>query len=200
MKKNLIFIGVILVGLHAGIGLFSMSRAAMPSQNTKLQWDIINLAIDAGPPLTLTITPGGQATMLAVDNSKLTLTGSGTFRTAGNSQNVTGGGTWATRDSSNNVTGSGTYQVTGFVAFDVAPGTLVVPGVVVNDSIGNPADARSGLVYLRIAYSDGSQGVLTVSCELLNTPPQVFEGVAASKGPVAYLQHGGDTVFHVVGP
>lgn len=200
MKKNLVFIGAVLVGLHASIRLFSISRAAMPSPDTKLQWDIINLTIDPGPPLTLTITPGGQATMLAVDNSKITLNGSGTFRTAGNSQNVTGGGTWVTRDSSNNVTGSGTYQVTGFVAFDVAAGTLVVPGVVVNDSISNPADARSGLVYLHIAYSDGSQGILTVSCELLSTPPQVFEGVATSKGPVAYLQHGGDTVFHVVGP
>ena len=39
-----------------------------------------------------------------------------------------------------------------------------------------------GLAVLRVAYSDGSQGTLTVSCQLNGTPTWVFEGITATKG------------------
>jgi hypothetical protein len=61
-------------------------------------------------------------------------------------------------------------------------------------------------VHLQIAYSDGSTGVLTVSCHLVGTPDTVFEGITTSKGFVTYFSRvppvpGVDanrTLFHVV--
>src|SRR5216683_636132 len=89
---------------------------------------------------------------------------------------------------------SGTYQVTALVRFDVAPGTGASPTV------------RAGLAVLRIAYSDGSRGILVVSCHLTGTPSVVFEGITASRGftdfwnrlpPVPGVD-GNRTVFHVI--
>ena len=165
------------------------------AHNWRLRWDIITLTIGS----TVTIDPGGHASARANDGSRITLTGSGTFRASGQSQNVTGGGLWETRDSDGNVTGAGTYDVRKIVKFDVAPGTLPGPPLV-TDNIGDTADARSGLLILSALYSDGSEGVLTVVCELpVGTPASLFEGVTASKGFVYFKEPmGGDTVFHAV--
>jgi hypothetical protein len=54
------------------------------------------------------------------------------------------------------------------------------------DLIGDPAERSAGLVVLRVAYSDGEQGTLVVSCHLVGTPDSVFEGITASKGFVDY--------------
>jgi hypothetical protein len=52
--------------------------------------------------------------------------------------------------------------VTGFVSFEVALGTLPSPPF--TDGVtGVAVDARAGLAVLRIAYSDGDQGVLVLS-------------------------------------
>jgi hypothetical protein len=143
-------------------------------QNALMRWDIISVDF-----VTLTASAGGTASAFANDNSKITLTGTGTFRSnPGNSQAVTGGGTW-TIDAP---TGSGTYEVTGFVSYVVAPGTFPLA----HDNIGNPADVRAGLVVLKISYNDGSDGVLILSCHFTGTPDAVFEGVTASKGVVDY--------------
>ena len=72
--------------------------------------------------------------------------------------------------------------MTGLVSFTVAPGTFPLT----HDNIGNPADVRAGLLVVRVAYSDGSEGTLVVSCHLTGTPDAVFEGVTASKGFVDY--------------
>ena len=77
--------------------------------------------------------------------------------------------------------------MTGFVSFELAPGTLPSPPF--TDGItGVAADARAGLAVLRIAYSDGDTGVLIVSCDLPGTPPNlpIVEGITASKGFVDY--------------
>jgi hypothetical protein len=147
--------------------------------NTKMRWDIINVDFATG-----TVSAGGIASARANDNSKITLTGSGTFRSnPGKPQAVTGGGTWTTFASDGTtVTGSGNYKVTGFVTFTVAPGTPPLP----NDAIGTRANQRAGLLVVRIGYSDGSKGTLTVSCHLVGTPDSVFEGVTATKGFVDY--------------
>jgi len=158
-------------------------------QNALMRWDIISVDF-----VTLTASAGGTASAFANDNSKITLTGTGTFRSnSGKSQAVTGGGTWETS------TGSGTYEVTGFVSFVVAPGTFPLA----HDNIGNPADARAGLAVLKISYDDGSDGVLIVSCTIAGTPAAVFEGITATKAYVDYLRPdvpGNDnrTVFHVL--
>ncbi len=131
-------------------------------------------------------------------------TGSGTYRSnPGNAQDVTGGGTWRTFDASGAATGSGSYTVTSFVSFTVAPGTFPLT----HDNIGNAADSRAGLLVVRIAYSDGSEGTLAVSCHIVGTPDAVFEGVTASKGFVDYWNreappappgNANRTAFHVI--
>jgi len=163
------------------------------ASNHHMRWDIISVDFATG-----TLSAGGIASARANDGSEITLTGSGTFRSnPGNPQDVTGGGTWQTS------TGSGTYQVTEFVRFEVAPGTPPLP----HDNIGNRADNRAGLLVVRIAYSDGSEGTLVVSCHLVGTSDAVFEGVTASKAFVDYWNreappappgNANRTTFHVV--
>ena len=163
---------------------------------TRIRWDIITLT--AGP----TVHPGGQAS--ADDNigDTITLTGSGTFGHR-KSRHVTGGGTWMITTARGG--SSGTYRVTGLVSFEVAPGTF--PASV--DAIGNAADFRSGLAVLRIEYSDGSHGILVVSCHGAGTPDSVFEGITASKDFVDFWSrvapsgtptgaNANRTAFHVV--
>ena len=108
----------------------------------------------------------------AQDGSTITFKGSGTFE-PGDPDQVTGGGSWSLSTGEN-----GTYRVTSLAKFDPAPGA--VPGA--------PA-IRAGLAFLRIAYSDGSQGMLVISCHLPGTPDSVAEGIIASKGFVLYWNH-----------
>ena len=171
-----LWLAVLLVLMLLGSALF-VTRAR--ADGTKYRWDIISIDFAAG-----TESAGGIASAIANDSSKITLTGEGTFNAAshfGNSD-VTGGGTWQTFDPSGNPTASGTYQVTRFVSFTVAPGTFPA----LKDLIGDPANARAGLLFVTIQYSDGSTGVLTVSCHLVGTPNSVFEGIRVSKGFVDY--------------
>ena len=56
-----------------------------------------------------------------------------------------------------------------------------------SDLIGNPAKASAGLAVLRIKYSDGSLGVLVVSCALPGAAPSVFEGITVSKSFVDFF-------------
>lgn len=161
---------------------------AKADSNTLMRWDIISLDFS-----TFTLSPGGHASAFATGSGgttpagKITVTGGGTFRSnPGNAQAVTGGGTWQTFDAANVATGSGTYRVTGFVSFDLAPGSLP-PNFI--DHTGNKADVHSGLAVLKVAYSDGSDGVLIVSCDLpVGSPPTLFEGITASKGYIDYWE------------
>ena len=83
-----------------------------------------------------------------------------------------------------------------------APGTPPLP----NDNIGVRAQESAGLAVLRIRYSDGSRGLLTISCDLVGTPDAVFEGITATKGFVDYWNReapapgvdGNRTNFHVM--
>ena len=169
------------------------------ASNHHMRWDIISVDFGTG-----TVSAGGVASARANDGSKITLMGSGTYRSnPGNPQDVTGGGTWQTLDASGGATGSGTYTVTGFVSFTVAPGTFPLS----HDNIGDPADVRAGLLVVQIAYSDGSEGTLAVSCHIVATPDGVFEGVTASKGFVDYWNreappappgNANRTAFHVI--
>src|SRR5713226_7890267 len=136
-------------------GISASAEASTDEQ--KVRWDIVSIDFSVTPH---PVTSGGVASALANDSSKITLTGSGTFRSnSGNPQDVTGGGTWHTFTKGGASTGSGKYQVTGFVSFTLADGTFPLT----TDNIGNKADARAGLAVLQTAFSDGSEGVLTVS-------------------------------------
>ncbi len=156
------------------------------ASNHHMRWDIISVDFGTG-----TVSAGGVASARSnLDLSKITLTGSGTYRS--NPGNASGA-----------ATGSGSYTVTSFVSFTVAPGTFPLT----HDNIGNAADSRAGLLVVRIAYSDGSEGTLAVSCHIVGTPDAVFEGVTASKGFVDYWNreappappgNANRTAFHVI--
>ena len=135
----------------------------------------------------------GSASATAADGLKILVTGAGTFVApagdGGTSSAATGGGNWETRDANNVVTGSGTYQVTGLVRWERA--------LVSNPNIPG---STAGLAILRIEYSDGSAGTLTVSCRISGAQPGRIEGVTASKGFVNFWNPTlpGPNVFHVL--
>jgi hypothetical protein len=172
----LLAVALLVVGLVATASFASPLRHAnRAATGLKIRWDIINVDFS-----TKTLSAGGQASALGNDGSKITITGSGTF--GGKPSAVTGGGDWTTSDPSGKQTGNGTYKVTSLVYFVEAAGTPPLP----NDKIGDLSKSHAGLALLRIAYSDGSQGVLTVSCHLANSPDSLFEGITATKGYVPY--------------
>ncbi len=110
-----------------------------------------------------------SASALAVDGSSITLTGTGTFA-PGDPEEVTGGGTWAVSSG-----GGGTFEVRRLVRFNLAPGSVSDPTI------------HAGLAFLWVAYSDGSRGILAITCQLPGTPANVAEGATASKGFVDYF-------------
>lgn len=181
------------------------SPQAALAQASHVQWDIISL--DFGPPPVA--SSGGIASARAVDNSMITMTGTGTFVApaggAGSNASATGGGTWETFDAAGASAGSGMYWVTGLVRWDREP-TGALPSFV-GDAIGNPDERSAGLAVLRIQYDDGSRGILVVNCTLPGSPATIPEGISATKGFVDYfdvqLPAGGvdtnRTVFHVRG-
>jgi len=173
---------------------------------TKLRWDLVHLSNDT-PPI---LSAGGEDSAKAADGSQITLTGSGTWLSVpgrGEPHAVTGGGAWETFDSGGSSNGSGDYEVTSLVAWDQVPGATPAAGA--DDQIGDPLDSRAGLVILRIRFSDGEDGVLTVSCHgggPAPAPNTVFEGITVTKGFVGYVDRGkpapgvdaNRTVFHVL--
>jgi hypothetical protein len=176
--KKLGFLWVI----AAGISVFPIS-VARAADNNKIRWDIPTIDFTTTP---FTFSPGGHASASANDGTSITLTGSGTFRSnSGKPQNVTGGGTWETFAEDGTSTGSGTYKVASFVGFVLAPGPNPPPTII--DNVCSDCVLHSGLAGLGIVYSDGSKGVLVISCNLdAGTPKSVFEGITATKDFIDY--------------
>ena len=155
------------------------------------------------------MVPGGSASASAVDGSKITMTGTGTFvAPAGENETssaVTGGGTWEIfPPGSSTPSTNGTYEVEGLVRFDEEPvGTLgdLVPPVkdFTPGFIDDLEDAHAGLAILRIRYSDGDRGILVLSCMLDGTPASVLEGITASKSFVDFYNsvQPVPTIFHI---
>ena len=191
--KRLLWLGVPVLVVAA---LLPMSVSAGGAKHVR--WDIIHL-VGGAPPGP--VTAGGVASASAPDGDTITLTGSGTFvapaGSNGGSGAVTGGGTWQTSS------GSGTYRVTELVSFVFANFQSATP--VLNDMIGDTNERANGTAVLRVQFSDGQSGVLTVGCHGPGAPPGVFEGIATTKGyKTYYAVHdpvGGvdanRTIFHV---
>jgi hypothetical protein len=195
---------VLLLAVFLGSALVT-GTASASGPHPKVRWDIISIDFAAH-----TISAGGHASAIAQNGQTINLTGSGTFvagRKVGD-RHVTGGGTWQTFDPAGTPTAQGTYQVTNFVSFEVAPGAAAAG---LTDLIGDPATARAGLAFLTVRYSDGSTGVLTVSCRIPGppaAPDTLFEGIRVSMGFVDYWNgteppappaNGNRTLFHIVG-
>lgn len=187
LSRRQVLKGAGAIGVLSALGI----PTAVFADGNKVRWDIMHIDFP-----TLTISAGGVLSPQAEDMSTITLTGSGTFGVA-EDDGVTGGGTWKTFDKSGALTGSGTYEATRLVSFVRAPGTLPAT---FTDTIGNRLAESAGLAFLQIRYSDGSRGVLTVSCEL--GEENVFEGVTASKGFVDYWRRVPPaterTIFHLL--
>jgi hypothetical protein len=200
MKQRLAIVVLASLVLMALLGAGTMKARSTFGGAAHVRWDIVKVLDPPG-----TVKAGGVASAKANDDSKVTLTGSGTFVApaggGGTSSAATGGGTWETFSPVGSSTGSGTYDVTGLVRWEQAPGTPPAP----TDLIGDPAERSAGLVVLRVQYSDGERGTLVVSCRLIGTPDTVFEGITATKGFVDYWNRvapapGVDenrTLFHV---
>jgi hypothetical protein len=169
----------------------------------RIRWDLVKI-------LTGCPEPGDQASARAVDGAKITITGSGTFPNVRNRcrRDVTGGGTWSitpgSAGSDGCFSGSGTFRVTELLSWTRAPGVLPFAC----DNIGRVEDARAGLAKLRVAYSNGQTGVLTVSCHLAGSPDCIFEGITATmryedftfpEAPAPGVE-GNRTLFHVIRP
>ena len=83
-------------------------------------------------------------------------------------------------------------------------GNLALPVNI--DKIGPNGRAANGWAYLRIDYSDGSQGVLGVFCHGPGAPDGIAEGINATKGVVTYTAVGAPapgvdlnrTTFHIL--
>ena len=155
--------------------------ASASGEAAHIRWDILHLDISTKPP---TLSSGGVAFASANPDLKIELTGNGTFvapASGGTSDAVTGGGTWETFEGAVS-TGSGTYQVTGLASWQFANlqiGTFT-------DTIGDVNKRANGNAVLRIAYSDGSEGVLGLGCEGPGAPEGIQEGVVATKGYFTY--------------
>jgi hypothetical protein len=200
-------------------GLGSVALASLPALQHALaasasadggadhvRWDIISLTGGAPPG---PINSGGYADARAPDNTFIRLTGSGTFVApqGGNrgSSAVTGGGTWETfsgTPSPATSTARGTFRVTELASWEFANFQAPPPAFIDNIDEGR---AANGAAVLNIAFSDGTQGVLTVGCHGPAAPPGIFEGIATTKGYKTYYdvqppQFGVDanrTIFHV---
>ena len=193
--KRFIGLGGVVV-LGGVLLLLTTFAGAASGQAQHVRWDIISTT---GVPPT-PINSGGHASATAANGGDtITLTGSGTFvapASGGGSGAATGGGTWTTTSG-----GSGTYTVTGLVSWQLANAQTNV-GFIDNIDEGT---RTNGTAVLDIAFSDGSEGVLTVGCHGPGAPPGIFEGIATTKGfktyytvpaPVAGVD-AGRTLFHV---
>jgi hypothetical protein len=203
-RSSIAAFAMLLLAVFLGSALVT-GTASASGPHPKVRWDIISIDFAAH-----TISAGGHASAIAQNGQTINLTGSGTFvagRKVGD-RHVTGGGTWQTFDPAGTPTAQGTYQVTNFVSFEVAPGAAAAG---LTDLIGEPATARAGLAFLTVRYSDGSTGVLTVSCRIPGppaAPDTLFEGIRMSMGFVDYWNgteppappaNGNRTLFHIVG-
>jgi hypothetical protein len=71
--------------------------------------------------------------------------------------------------------------------------------------IGSLTQRTNGTAVLRIAFSDGQSGVLTVGCHGPGAPPGIIEGIATTKGFKTYYEvedpvggvDANRTIFHV---
>jgi TAT (twin-arginine translocation) pathway signal sequence len=169
-------------GAAGVLGALAMPTGVLADEDTsehRVRWDIPSIDFTV-----FAVNPGGHASARSNDGDRITITGSGTFPNVRNKcrRDVTGGGTWRIPSASDPrcFSGSGTYNVVELLSWTPAATKFPLP----HDNIGEIEDATSGLAKLRVAYSNDTHGVLTVSCELsvgaAGAPPCIFEGITAS--------------------
>src|SRR5262245_30567940 len=178
VRTQLFLVVGVLATLGATLGLVVAFASAAPASAQHVRWDLVSTT--GAPPGPL--NPGGHASATAPNGGDtITLTGSGTFTapaSGGGSSGVTGGGTWTASGG-----GSGTYTVTSLVNWESAGPQASTPSFIDNIDHGT---RTNGTAVLTIAFSDGTQGVLTIGCHGPGAPPGIFEGIATTKGYKTY--------------
>ena len=164
-----------LLACAIGLGLVGILTAAASATNAgdnhaKYVW-----VVGAVPA-------GSSDTARAPDGSTVTLKGHGMLE-AGPGHFANGGGTYSMSSG-----GSGTWTVTEVLGF-VSYGSGSAQGL--------PANFFGGQAKLRVALSNGSSGVLTITCALGSPPAGHMEGVTLILGPGGEFTDaaGGNTVF-----
>jgi len=205
-KGRLLWLGAALT-LGAVVVVFTTFASAASAKAQHVSWDIVSVSpIPIAPPPPVTFNPGGVATALTPEGATITLTGAGTFVAPaggnGGSNAVTGGGTWSISGGG----GSGTYTVKELVDWEFgSPQSLLIGGFPVTDNTGDTTERANGTAVLRIEFSDGKSGVLTVGCHGPGAPAGIFEGIATTKGFTTFYNvpapppnaNTGRTLFHV---
>ena len=189
--KKLLQLGAALTAGGVLVLLTTFAGAAS-GQAQHVSWDIVSVSpIPIAPPPPVTFNPGGVASASTPEGATITLTGSGTFVAPagqnGGSNAVTGGGTWT-------VDGGPvrTYVVKELVSWQFgSPQSLLIGGLPVTDNTGDTTKRANGTAVLRIKFSDGESGVLTVGCHGPGAPAGIFEGIATTKGFKTYYNVGG---------
>lgn len=185
---------ITLVALPGILLLAAAPRASAEAPH--IRWDIATVTCQPDGSYPCTLDPGGSAVAMAVDCSipdkpfgctTITLTGKGTFVVRENgepSKEVTGGGTWKVVAADGSVT-SGAYVITELVQWEKSQPLVVPecpdPTCETTDNIGDVNDATGGVAVLRVAYSDGTKGVLEFGCTGLPDPFSITEGITATK-------------------
>jgi len=203
--KKLLQLGAALTAGGVLVLLTTFAGAAS-GKAQHVSWDIVSVSpIPIAPPPNVTFNPGGVASASTPEGATITLTGSGTFVAPagknGGSNAVTGGGTWT-------VDGGPvrTYVVKELVSWQFgSPQSLLIGGLPVTDNTGDTTKRANGTAVLRIKFSDGESGVLTVGCHGPGAPAGIFEGIATTKGFKTYYNvpapppgvNTGRTLFHV---
>ena len=165
------------------------------AEDVHVRWDIASVPCSGpGGSFPCTLNPGGTAVAMAVDCSvpgqpfgctSITMTGGGTFIAPApgeSSRQVTGGGAWRVV-AADGTTTTGTYVVTEVISWKKSE-PLAVPECgtcETTDNIGNIHEAWGGLALLRVAYSDGTSGILTLGCAGLPDPFAITEGITVTK-------------------
>lgn len=161
--------------LTIGIGLVAVTPASALGANAGENHAAYVWVIGAVPA-------GSSDTVMAPDGSTVTLMGIGMLQ-AGPGGTASGGGTYSLSSG-----GSGTWQVTGMLGF-VSYGSASAQGL--------PANLFGGEARLHVLLSNGSDGILTITCELGSPPGGHTEGVTLILGTGGeFTTHaGGNTVF-----
>jgi len=203
--KGFLGLGAVLT-LGAVVVVLTTFASAAPGGAQHVSWDIISVSPLPVPTPPVTFNPNGVATAQTPEGVTITLTGSGTFVAPaggnGGSNAVTGGGTWSISGGG----GNGTYEVKELVAWEFAtPQSLLIGGSPAIDNTGDTTERANGTAVLRIEFSDGKSGVLTVGCHGPGAPAGIFEGIATTRGFTTYYNvpapspsvNSGRTLFHV---
>ena len=163
------------LALTIGIGLVAATPAAALAANASDN--------HAGYVWVIGAVPAGSSdTAMAPNGSTVTLMGSGMLQ-AGPGASASGGGSYSLSSG-----GSGTWTVTGMLGF-VSYGSASAQGL--------PPNFFGGEAKLHVLLSNGSDGILTITCELGSPPGGHTEGVTLILGTGGeFTTHaGGNTLF-----